>query len=1127
MTASSQVMLADLKHIESIIESNNSIKKSTLTLVKEFLEVQENFLGEVDQVYKNLATIEHVAEIFLDETKKKILQEFNPLEHVQLAVSGYNSVGKTSFIHELLGCGEFLPVEKGAVTARIVKFSYAPQESACLIRYTSVQDLTEIDDRIDLSAHFKNGVSSKTRSKGLRKVVKEHVGRPEGIDQQSDEFSKWAKIFVEIRLPSDHLKPGLHVYDTPGFLGSDPRILRENLLTLVGSVHPTIVFLYDNPTGSDDSRKCYNELKVALCSEQMGVDIFFLNTKADVAIMRKDASNNDDDEDDDDEKLIDKERSHRYELLMKIDEMKGDVHERNLGEMGPSFDQCNSFDMFTTASPLDPMEITIKSHAINRIIHFAAEHDLRLTKYVINIVHEAIDAFFDFVLVTNRRSTDEWNKLRDDALQWGKTFFEQYRSAIHAIAKEANLRLPKRFQEKRLDIEKKAIDDCETRGIHWDDRLSLPRLQYELAKIRHLIQSVKNISRDYRNDEQTFIDILMEREVTKPVLLEIISQESNNIKQQMSKDHTCHRSKNELLYAAYREVLIEIGNFGNINQLSVEHIIYKAIAAIFLSPVLLSFFMVYGVPFGLLYLARKGCTDKRLQDAVDRRKQSIRHYLVDLEAAMSKMGDQVKINMLEWIDQEHKKYEKKVNGYHRVVCRTIQDRQKAYELARLFVSKFIRIECHLEANLNLAAHHGSRPIVIHDEVLGTGGFFTVHPSSWDNEHGLVAKKLREHINDQNFTYLEAHFHRTVTKLDIPHLIQLKYLYVDEKASMYLLLPRYPTNLHSFLLKNIRTMTTPIVIHDEVLGTGGFFTVHPSSWDNEHGLVVKKLREHINDQNFTYLEAHFHRTVTKLDIPHLIQLKYLYVDEKASMYLLLPRYPTNLHSFLLKNIRTMTTDKAIKISRDIAGVIAHMHAFDLVHRDIKVENILMDEHEEVYLADFGTCQHGTENSTLVGSFPLAPDLTASNSSSDRQYSYEGTAVDVYLLGVLMFVCAPKDVYIPPSNRILDQVHQLDRKKIPENYCALIVRCLEKNPKLRPTAQAIADELDAMTERLCIVCMDALRSVRFQPCGHKVVCVQCLAQIQQTKVSSQCILCNQVIASAQEDNNTNTFFVPSSN
>ncbi|CAF4254587.1 unnamed protein product, partial [Rotaria sordida] len=58
---------------------------------------------------------------------------------------------------------------------------------------------------------------------------------------------------------------------------------------------------------------------------------------------------------------------------------------------------------------------------------------------------------------------------------------------------------------------------------------------------------------------------------------------------------------------------------------------------------------------------------------------------------------------------------------------------------------------------------------------------------------------------------------------------------------------------------------------------------------------------------------------------------------------------------------VTADKAIKISRNIANVIAHMHAYNLVHRDIKVENILMDE-DEVYLADFGTCQVGIENTT---------------------------------------------------------------------------------------------------------------------------------------------------------------------
>ncbi|UJR11423.1 hypothetical protein I4U23_015603 [Adineta vaga] len=39
---------------------------------------------------------------------------------------------------------------------------------------------------------------------------------------------------------------------------------------------------------------------------------------------------------------------------------------------------------------------------------------------------------------------------------------------------------------------------------------------------------------------------------------------------------------------------------------------------------------------------------------------------------------------------------------------------------------------------------------------------------------------------------------------------------------------------------------------------------------------------------------------------------------------------------------------------IASVITQMHAYDLVHRDIKVKTILIDgEHEQVYLADFGT------------------------------------------------------------------------------------------------------------------------------------------------------------------------------
>ena len=180
------------------------------------------------------------------------------------------------------------------------------------------------------------------------------------------------------------------------FLGQSAPILRENLLKLVDSIHPIIIYLYDNPTGSDDARKCYNDLKVAFRSEDMDVDIFFLNTKADVAVMRKDAKSDDNDKDDDynENKLICKERSHRYDLLMKIDEMKDDVHEEYLDGSAPSLEQCESFDIFSALSPDSPMEKEIRFHAINRIISFAVKRDLGLTKNAIEIVHAAIDAFF-------------------------------------------------------------------------------------------------------------------------------------------------------------------------------------------------------------------------------------------------------------------------------------------------------------------------------------------------------------------------------------------------------------------------------------------------------------------------------------------------------------------------------------------------------------------------------------------------------------------------------------------------------------------------------------------------------------------------------------------------------------
>ncbi|CAF4739740.1 unnamed protein product [Rotaria sp. Silwood2] len=114
---------------------------------------------------------------------------------------------------------------------------------------------------------------------------------------------------------------------------------------------------------------------------------------------------------------------------------------------------------------------------------------------------------------------------------------------------------------------------------------------------------------------------------------------------------------------------------------------------------------------------------------------------------------------------------------------------------------------------------------------------------------------------------------------------------------------------------------------------------------------------------------------------MVPLEYLYEAAKdpQQFVVVLRRYPKSLHSYLTRHMKELSIDKALQISLDISHAIALMHSYDLVHRDVKAQNILLDMKDQVYLADFGTCQHGTETSTFIGSRPFVPEL----STGDQQ------------------------------------------------------------------------------------------------------------------------------------------------
>ena len=76
----------------------------------------------------------------------------------------------------------------------------------------------------------------------------------------------------------------------------------------------------------------------------------------------------------------------------------------------------------------------------------------------------------------------------------------------------------------------------------------------------------------------------------------------------------------------------------------------------------------------------------------------------------------------------------------------------------------------------------------------------------------------------------------------------------------------------------------------------------------------------------------------------------------------------------------------------------LHSQGVVHRDLKLDNMLLDDEMNIKILDFGFSHHGDASSlsSNVGTDSyMAPELL-------RRQRYDGKATDVFALGVILFI-----------------------------------------------------------------------------------------------------------------------------
>lgn len=187
--------------------------------------------------------------------------------------------------------------------------------------------------------------------------------------------------------------------------------------------------------------------------------------------------------------------------------------------------------------------------------------------------------------------------------------------------------------------------------------------------------------------------------------------------------------------------------------------------------------------------------------------------------------------------------------------------------------------------------------------------------------------------------------------------------------------------------------------DKTLGKGNFAIVRLGIHRLTKTRVAIKVvnKKELDQENLVKIsrEIEIMRQLSHQNIINLYQ-----VMETDSFIHIVTEYAANgeIFDFLVDNGKMTEKEAALTFSQ-ILKAVHYCHQKNVVHRDLKAENLLLDRDGNIKLADFGFSNYFTPGavlSTWCGSPPYAaPELFEGR-------KYDGPKADIWSLGVILYV-----------------------------------------------------------------------------------------------------------------------------
>ncbi len=297
---------------------------------------------------------------------------------------------------------------------------------------------------------------------------------------------------------------------------------------------------------------------------------------------------------------------------------------------------------------------------------------------------------------------------------------------------------------------------------------------------------------------------------------------------------------------------------------------------------------------------------------------------------------------------------------------------------------------------------------------------------------------------------------------------------------------------------------------DLIGEGGMANVY-LAFDLilKRNVAIKVLRGDLSEGDMFI--KRFRRealAATALNHPNIVQV--YDIGEEGGKYYIVMEYVKGINlKQLLSKRKHVSVSEVIDISKQLTQALAHAHSKQVIHRDIKPHNVLIQQDGTIKITDFGiavtlNATLLTQTNSIMGSVHYLPPEQISGNVANVQS-------DMYSVGILMYELVTGELPFNGDSAVtIALMHVKDKVPRPRDIDLSIPQSLE-NVIIKATAKNPMNRFDTASNMY-----EAISACEFNPSVERI---ELNDELEQDVMSTLLNKSTDIVHKKKEDKNQN--------